>query len=73
MFKFWPDSTTDYGVICPAASEKSMDNILNTLAPSCLIVSSSLLQVPMTSMKFRMSSKFGQIRPWTAELAALGV
>ena len=39
--KFWPDSTTDSGVICPWSSEKSMYNVVNTLAPSFLIGSSS--------------------------------
>ena len=49
-----------------------MYNVVNTLAPLFLIGSSSFLQVTMTIIKFRMSSKFDQIRPeWTAELAAL--
>ena len=33
-FKFRQDPTTDYGVSSPWASEKSMYNIVNTLAPS---------------------------------------
>ena len=41
---------------------------MSTLAPSFLIRSSSYLQVTRTS---RTSSKFGQIGPRTAELAAL--
>ena len=36
-----------------------------------LIGSFSYLQVTMTCMRAWMSSKFGQIRPWTTELAAL--
>ena len=44
---------------------------MTTLAPSFLIVSSSYLQVTRTSTTSRTSSKFGQIRPRTAELAAL--
>ena len=45
---------------------------MNTLAPSFLIGSSSYLQVMRTSITSRTSSKFGQIGPRTAELAALG-
>ena len=37
------DPTTDYGVRCPWASEKSMYNAVNTLAPSFLIESSSFI------------------------------
>ena len=44
---------------------------INTLATSFLIGSSSFLQVTRSTIKFRMSSKFTKIRPWTAELAAL--
>ena len=33
-FLFRPDTTTDSRVICPWASEKSMYNVVNTLAPS---------------------------------------
>ena len=70
-FKFRPDTTTNSRVICPWASEKLMYNAVNTLAPSFLIGSTSLLQVTRTTIKSRSSSKFNQIRPWTAELAAL--
>ena len=42
-------------------------NVVN----SFLIGSSLFLQVTWTTIKSRMSSKFGQIRPLTAELAAL--
>ena len=44
---------------------------MSTLAPSCLIVSASYLQVTRTSIISRTSLKFGQIGPRTAELAAL--
>ena len=47
------------------------ENVVNTLAPSFLIGSSSYLQVKRTYITFRTSSKFGQIGPRTAELAAL--
>ena len=70
-FKFWPDTTTNTRVICPCTSEKLMYNVVNTLAPLFLIGSSSYLQVWGTTIKSRRSSKFDQIGPWTAELAAL--
>ena len=44
---------------------------MSTLASSFLIRSSSYLQVTRTSITSRTSSKFGQIGPRTAELAAL--
>ena len=47
------------------------ENVVSTLAPSFLIGSSLYLQVTRTSITSRMSSKFGQIGPRTAELAAL--
>ena len=68
-FKFLPDTATDSRIICPCASEKLTYNVVNTLAPLFLIGSSSYLQVMRTSRK---SSKFDQIGPRTAELAALG-
>ena len=58
-------------VICPCTYEKLMYNVVNTLAPLFLIGSSSFLQVMRTSITSRTSSKFDQIGPWTAELAAL--
>ena len=70
-FKFRPDTTTNSRVICPCASEKFMYNVVNTLAPSFLIGSSSYLQVTRTSIINRTSLKFGQIGPRTAQLAAL--
>ena len=62
-FRFRPDTDTNIRVICPCASEKLLYNVVTTLAPSFLIGSSLFLQVT--------SSKFGQIGPRTAELAAL--
>ena len=70
-FKFQPDTTNDSRVICPCTSEKLMYNVVNTLAPSFLIGSSSFLQVTRTTITSQTSSKFGQIGPRTAELAAL--
>ena len=70
-FKFRPDTTTDSRVICPCASEKLLYNVVSTLALSFLIGSSSYLQVTRTSITYWTSSKFGQIGPRTAELAAL--
>ena len=46
------------------------ENLISTLAPSFLIISSSYLQVTRTSIISRMSSNFSKIRPRTAELAA---
>ena len=69
--KFRPDTDTNTRVICPCASEKLMYNVVNTLAPSFLIGSSSYLQVTRTSIASQTSLKFGQIGPRTAELAAL--
>ena len=70
-FKFRPDTDTNTRVICPCASEKLLYNVVSTLAPSFLIGSSSYLQVTRTSITSWTSSKFGQIGPRTAELAAL--
>ena len=44
---------------------------MTTLATSFLIGSSLFLQVARTTIKSRMGSKFGRIRPGTYELAAL--
>ena len=52
-------------------TEKSMYNLVSTLAPSFLIGSSSFLQVMRTAITSRMSLNFGLIRPGTAELAVL--
>ena len=71
-FEFRPDTDTNTRVICPCTSEKLLYNVVTTLAPSFLNGSSSYLQVKRTSITSRMSLKFGQIGPRTAELAALG-
>ena len=47
------------------------ENVVNTLRPSVSIGSSSFLKVIGTTIRVWMSLKFGQIRPRTAELAAL--
>ena len=44
---------------------------MNMISPSFLIGSSSYLQVTRTTIKSRTSLNLGQIRPRTAELAAL--
>ena len=48
-----------------------MNNVVTTLAPSFSIGSFSFLQVTRATIKSQMDSKFGQIRPWAVELAAL--
>ena len=70
-FKFRPDTTTNSRDICPCTSEKLMYNVVNTLARTFSIGSSSFLHVTRTTIKYRTSSKSDQIRPWTAQLAAL--
>ena len=55
-----------------ARLKKMLYNVVNSLARSFLIVSSTYLQVTRTSMTSRMSLKFGQIGSRTAKLAALG-
>ena len=47
------------------------ENVVTALAPSFLIGSSSYLQATRTFITSRTRSKFGQIRPRTAELAAI--
>ena len=71
-FGFGPDRI---GTLVSMATDNSHsyngENVVNTLAPSFLIGSSSYLQVTRTSITSRTSSKFGQIGPRTTELAAL--
>ena len=50
-FKFRPDTTTNTRIICACTCEKMMYNVVNTLAPSFLIGSSSFLQVRRTTIK----------------------
>ena len=66
-FTFLQDPMTDY-CVSSWASEKSMCNVVNTLAPLFLIGSSSFLQV---TIKSGLSSKLSLTGPCTAELAAL--
>ena len=60
-FQFRLDTTTDSRVIFPWVSEKSMYNVVNTLAPSFLIGSSLFLQVRRTTIISWTSSNFSQI------------
>ena len=60
-FKFRPDTTTNSRVICPCMSEKLMYNVVNTLAPTFLIGSSSFFQVERTTFKSGQSSNLRQI------------
>ena len=70
-FKFRPDTLTNSRVICPCASEKLMYNVVNTLAPTFKIESSSFCQVTKTTLKSGQSSNLRQIPPGAMELAAL--
>ena len=70
-FEFRPDLTSDCGVSCPLVFEKSIFCIVATLAPSILIGSSSFMEETRITITSWMISNLSQIRPWTAELAAL--
>ena len=70
-FELRQDSIDDFRVICPRASEKSMNCVVITLAPSFLIESSSFLQATRKPKISQIGSKFGRIRPATYELHAL--
>ena len=70
-FEFRPDLTSDWGFACPLVFEKSIFCIVATLAPSILIGSSSFLKETRITITSWMKSNMSQIRPWTAELAAL--
>ena len=48
-----------------------MNSVVTTLVPSFLIGSCSFLLTTRKPVKSRMGSTFGQIGPWTVELAAL--
>ena len=64
-FEIRPDATTGFHGNHRVIIGKIMS------APSFLIGTSSYLQVTRTFITSQMSSKFGQIGPRTAELAAL--
>ena len=66
-FEIRPDATTGFY----SNHSYNGENVVSTLASSFLIGSSSYLQVTRTFIISRTSSKFGQIGPRTAELAAL--
>ena len=67
-FKFYPDPTISSGVICPCASATSMYIVVTTLALLFLIGSDTGKEDNHKSLD---ESNFDQIRPRTAELAAL--
>ena len=66
-FEIWTDATTGFH----GNHSYNEENVVSTRAPSFLIGSSLYLQVTRTYIISRTSSKFGQIGPRTAELAAL--
>ena len=70
-FTFRPDATTNSRVSCPCVSEKLMYNVVNTLAPTFSIRSSSCLQVTRSTLKSGQCSNLRQIRPRAVEVAAL--
>ena len=70
-FKFRQDTTTNSRVICPFTSEELMYNVVNTLASTFSIGSSSFFQVTRTTLKSGQSSNLRQIGPRAAELIAL--
>ena len=70
-FKFRPDTTTNSRVICRCASGKLMYNVVNTLAHTFEIGSSSFFHVTRTTLKSGQSSNLSQIRARAMELAAL--
>ena len=67
-FKIQPDPTTGFhgNKLC-----YNLKNGVATFSRLFLMGSFSYLQVMMTYIRAWMSLKFGQIRPWTTELAAL--
>ena len=78
-----PNPTTDYGVSCPRASEKLMNKVVATLAPSwekCCGRSSAFIIYCIfdifagnerTCIKAFMSLSFDQIPPLTMNLAVI--
>ena len=66
--KAWISS--NFGQILPPTrdlSEESMYNVVNTLAPSFLIRSSSFFSSNEDNYKVSNEFEIQQIRPWTAE------
>ena len=70
-FKFRPDTTTNFRVICPCTSEKLMYNVVSTLVPTFKTGSFSFFQVTKTTLKSGQSSNLRQICPGAMEVAAL--
>ena len=70
---FWPDRIGTQVSMATDSSHRVImgENLVSTLAPSFLIGSSSYLQVTRTTIISQTSLNFSQIRPRTAELAAL--
>ena len=70
---FWPDRIGTQVSMATDSSHRVIigENLVSTLAPSCLIGSSLYLQVTRTTIISQNSSNFSQIRHRTAELAAL--
>ena len=60
-FKFRPYTTTNSRVINPCVSEKLMYNVVNTLAPTFSIESSSFYQVTRLALKSGQSSNLRHI------------
>ena len=58
-------------LVSMATDRVSGKNGVITFSPTFLIGFISYLQVMMIYIRACMSSKFGEIRPWTTELAAL--
>ena len=69
--KFQPDTTTNSKIICTCVSGKLMYNVVNSLAPTFLIGSSSFFQVTRTTLESGQSSNLSQIGLRTTELVAL--
>ena len=67
-FEFQPDQTNNFGVTCSWASEK---NVVDTIASSFFIRSSSNLQVMRTRIKSWTSLTSGLVWPFPSELFAL--
>ena len=70
-FGFGPDWIKTLVSMATDSSHRGLlGNVVNLLAPTFWIGSSTFLQVTRTIIKAWMNSKFGQTRPGTAELTA---
>ena len=68
-FDFRPDQTSLLSYL--PLTYNNVENVVDTIASSFLIVSSSNLQVTRTAIESRMTSNSGDIHPLTSELPAL--